>query len=283
MRIRLAAFLAGSALLPLAALAADPPAWTAETLAAKNIEARGGAAALHAITTLKRSGKLLVNGDSIRLQLLQAQKRGPENGPGGPMIRDEASLQGLTVIQAWDGVEGWQINPFQGRKTPERTPPDDNKSLIEDADIDGPLLDWQTKKYTLDYLGTEDVDGTPALKLKVSKPGGDSTVVYLDPDYFLEIRTISQRSEHGVPIETQADFGDYEKLAGVYFPFAIISGKKGSTDVQKIQFDKGEANKDIPDSKFHFPAPNATVGPITVIDDTQPPPKPEPKKKEERP
>ena len=262
-RLRALAAATALAVLPAIAQPAASPVWTAETLAAKNAEARGGTATLKAITVLKRSGKLLVNGGQLKLDFVQAQKRNEK----GPMIRDEASLQGLTVIQAWDGTEGWQINPLQGRKTPERTPPDDNKALIEDADIDGPLIDWQAKHYTLDYLGTEDVDGTPALKLKVGKPSGDVTMVYLDPDYFVEIRTISQRSEHGVPVEIQADYGDYEKVAGAYFPFAIVSGKKGSADTQKIQFDKGEANKDIPDGKFHFPAPNATVGPITVIDD----------------
>jgi hypothetical protein len=268
MRIWILAFAITGALATFSTQAEPGPSWTAETLAARNAQARGGLESLRAITTLKRSGKLLVNGGSFRLDYVQMQKRGaPKDGIAVPMIRDEASLQGLTVIQAWDGTEGWQINPFQGRKDPERTPPDDSKSLIEDADIDGPLIDWQARHYTLDYLGTEDVDGTPALKLKVSKPGGDVILVFLDPDYFLEIRTISQRTEHGVPLETQADYGDYEKVAGVYFPFSIVSGKKGSTDTQKIQFDRGEANIEIRDAKFHFPAPGVTVGPITESED----------------
>lgn len=230
-------------------LADTPPTWSGEALAEKSAVARGGLDALRAIHTLVRSGTLLVNGGSLKLNIVQTLKR----GPNGPMIRAEATLQGLTVTQAWDGTEGWQINPFQGRKDAERTPRDDNKALIEDADIGGPLIDWQAKKYKLAYAGVEDVDGTPALKVKVSKPDGDVVMVYLDPDYFLEIRTISQRTEHGVPIETQADFGDYEKVSGVYFPFAIESGKRGSTETQKIQFDKGEANLEVADDKFQFP------------------------------
>lgn len=263
MRTCLRALTAAAAFAALSAAAEPAPPWTAEALAARNIEAHGGAARLHAITTLKRSGTLLVNGGNLKLSFTQMQKR----GPSGPMIRDEAGLQGLTVIQAWDGTEGWQINPFQGRKDPERRPRDDVKDLIEDADIDGPLADWQAKHYTLEYLGTEDVDGTPAHKLKVGKPGGDTLLVYLDPDYFLEIRSMSQRTEHGVPIEMQADYGDYEKVGDVYFPFAIVSGKKGSTDTQKIQFDKGQANLDIKDARFHFPAPGVIVGPVTESDE----------------
>ncbi len=33
-------------------------------------------------------------------------------------MRTEASIQGLTAVQAWDGKEAWQISPFQGRKDP---------------------------------------------------------------------------------------------------------------------------------------------------------------------
>lgn len=254
------------ALLLLAAapaFAAEPAAaYTAPDLLAKNLAAHGGAASLAAITTLTRSGKLLVNGGQLRLDYVQMQKRGGK-------VREEATLQGLTVVQAHNGSEGWQINPFQGRKDPERTPPDDSKGLVEDSTIGGALAGYVPGKAQLDYLGTEDVDGTPAHKLKLTKPDGDSTLVYLDPDYFLEIRTISQRSEHGVPIEIQTDYGDYEKVGGVYFPFSLVTGRKGSADTQKTIFEKGEANQPIDDAKFDFPAPSVKVGPVTKAKDAK--------------
>jgi len=55
------------------------------------------------------------------------------------MIRTENSLQGLTGIEAWDGKDGWSLDPFGGRHDPQRTPPDDAKSLAQAADLDGPL------------------------------------------------------------------------------------------------------------------------------------------------
>ena len=77
--------------------------------------------------------------------------------------------------------------------------------------------------------------------------------MYLDPDYFLEIRTVNRRIEHGVPVETVVDYGDYEKVAGVFLPFSQESGIKGSSDRQKVQFDKAEANVAVGDDVFHFP------------------------------
>lgn len=218
-----------------------------DELVAKNIEAKGGLTALHAVQSLKLSGKLLVNNDQIELAYVEYKKR-----PG--MVRAEASLQGLTAVQAWDGKQAWQIQPFQGRKDPEQQPVDDAKDLIEDADFDGPLVDWQAKHYKLDYLGTEDVDGTEAHKIQVTKPDGDVLYVYLDPDYFLEIRVLARHLVRGAPKETVSDFGDYEKVDGVYYPFSIVSGDKGSTDRQKTQYDKAEANTVNDDALFHFPA-----------------------------
>ncbi|HXI67644.1 MAG TPA: hypothetical protein VNH41_06890, partial [Steroidobacteraceae bacterium] len=156
----------------------------------------------------------------------------------------------------------WQINPFQGRKDPEKLSADDAKGLGEDAaDFTGALVDYQAKGYKLDYLGTEDIDGTEAHKLRVSRANGDVSYVYLDPDYFLEIRTVNRRIEHGVPNETITDYSDYEKVNGVYLPFALESYQKGSSDREKLQIDKAEANVAADKTLFELPAPQTAAAP----------------------
>src|SRR5438128_10260470 len=145
---------------------------TVDELVAKNIEAKGGASALRELGTLRLTGKLLVQEGQIQLAFLQLKKRPDE-------VRTEASLQGMTQIQAYDGKEGWRVSPFFGRKDPERMSADDIKALIEDSEIDGALVDWQTKGSSVEYLGTEDVEGTLAHKLKVVRKNGDVSFVYL--------------------------------------------------------------------------------------------------------
>ncbi len=83
-------------------------------------------------------------------------------------------------------------------------------------------------------VGREDVKGTEAYKMKVVRKNGDVNFVYLDPDHYLEIRTVSQRTEQGAQIETETDLGDYEKIAGVFIPFSIESGQRNSSDKQKL-------------------------------------------------
>jgi hypothetical protein len=223
------------------------PTLTVDQLVEKNIEAKGGAAALAAIQTIRFEGRLLINQGQVELKYTETKKR-----PG--KARTDAVLQGMNLVQAYNGSSGWKIFPIFGRKDPEKMSADESKSLIEEAEIGGPLENWKADGKTVTYLGTEDVEGTAAHKLKVVRKNGDTSYVYLDPDYFLEIRVIDQRTEQGARVEVETELGDYEKVNGVYFPFSIEAGNKGSNDKQKTILEKGEANVPVDDATFEFPA-----------------------------
>jgi hypothetical protein len=235
---------------PTANAQSPAPTPTVDELVAKNLEAKGGAAALNAIKTIRFEGRSLINQGQIELTYSQTKKRQGK-------VRADAVLQGMTLVQAYDGTSAWKIYPLRGRKDPEKMSADEAKSLVEDAEIGGPLDNWKADGKTVTYLGTEDVEGTAAHKLKVVRKNGDVDYVYLDPDYFLEIRIISQTIQQGAKVEVETDLGDYEKVNGVYFPFALESGDKGSTDKQKTIIEKGEANLPVDDAIFQFPKPAA--------------------------
>src|SRR6266516_195536 len=91
---------------------------TVDQLVSKNIEAKGGADALKTLQSLRLSGKMLIQQGQIQLAYLQTKKRPDE-------VRTEASLQGMTQIEAYNGKEGWKVSPFFGRKDPERMSADD--------------------------------------------------------------------------------------------------------------------------------------------------------------
>ena len=233
----------GLAALVLACASAH--AMTADELISKNLAARGGLEKIHAIKTLKSEGKLRFGGQ-FELTFALYQKA-PDSS------RSEASLQGLTAVQAWDGKDAWQISPFQGRKDPEKISADDAKALADDAPIGGALVDWQARGSKVDYLGTEDVDGTDAHKLKVTLKNGDIDIVYLDPDQFLEIRTVAQRTVRGTRVESVSDYGDYEQVDGVYFPFSISTENKAEGGIRQTTIEHAEANTPMADALFAFP------------------------------
>ena len=173
MHLRFVIVLISVALIAPAGFAQDKNGPTADELVAKNIEAKGGASALRDLQSLRLSGKMLVQQGQIQLAYLETKKRPDE-------VRTEASLQGMTQIEAYNGKEGWKISPFFGRKDPERMSADDAKALIEDAEIDGPLVDWKAKGSKVEYLGTEDVEGTLAHKLKRFLPPRTGPVDRMD-------------------------------------------------------------------------------------------------------
>jgi photosystem II stability/assembly factor-like uncharacterized protein len=176
-------------------------------------------------------------------------------------------------VQAWDGKEGWQIDPFGGRKDPERLPGDSAKSLAEAAtDFDGPLFDWREKGFALEYLGLEDVDGTMAHKIRLTRANGDGEIVWLDPEHFLEIRQLVQRSEQGVKVEVVTDLGDYEQVSGVWLPMALEFGRKGSTERQKFIVRQAEVNVAAEPAMFRFPVAGAAA-PVPIPVSTPAPPR----------
>ncbi len=235
MSLRVCLMLAGLAGLSATASAAPNSNPTADELIAKNLAAHGGADKLRAITTMHLEGKLRLGGGlEAKIESFQLASE---------KIRFEFTLQGLTAVNAWDGKEGWAIQPFQGRKDPQKTTADDNKQLIYGADIAGPLLDYKAKGNKVEYLGTEDIDGTDAYKLRVTRKTGDSQVIYIDPDSYLEIRTVDHVMIRGQEQVQTTDLGEYEKVDGVYFPF----------EAGQIHFEKAETNKPIDAAMFSFP------------------------------
>lgn len=264
----------------LAALALAPaPALsiTAEDLIEKNLAARGGREKLAAVRTLQSEGKMVFGG-SFELAFKQVAK-------GGNAVRDETTTQGLTSVQAYDGTEGWAINPFQGRRDPERMSADELKGMRESADFNGFLVDYKLQGQRLEYLGLEDIDGTLAHKLRLTDKAGDEQLVYLDPDYFLEIRTVSRRTLRGNEQVRETDIGDYEKVDGVYFPFVYAIGPKGSDDKpQQIILEKIVANVEVEDALFAFPERSPSSGtPLQDPSETGVVPPPPPAQREPDP
>jgi len=225
-------------------IAAAASAQTAEELVAKNLQARGGVEKIKAVNTLKMSGKVYVG---INAEFSQEQKR-------ANMIRQNFTVQGMTEIEAYDGSVGWKISPFEGRKDAEMLGEDDMRNLVEDADIDGPLADYQAKGNKVEYLGHDLVDGDDAYKLKVTLKNGDLVYYYLDPDTYLEIKTEKQQFIRGSVRESEELLGSYKQVSGVYYPYSIESGTKGSGDHARYTIDSVVVNTPIEDSYFKMPA-----------------------------
>ena len=220
---------------------------TVEELVDKNIQAKGGMEKIMAIHSLHMTGKL-TGGGGFTATVTQDSMR-----PN--LVRETFSLQGMTGVQAYDGTVGWQIQPFGGHKDPELMGEDDVRSLLRDADFDGPLVDYREKGNTVEYLGHDVVDGDDALRLKVTLKNGDILYYYLDPDTYLEIRKEIQEFIRGSIKENVVDLGSYKPVAGVMYPFSIASGPKNRPNAaQTTTIEKIDVNVPLAKSEFELPA-----------------------------
>ena len=220
-------------------------AQSVDSLIAKYVQASGGMARMQALQTLRRIGKF-TGQDGFEAVVIQENKR-PNN------VREEFSLQGMTGITAFDGHNGWKIEPWQGKRDPESLGEEEMHGILDDADFDGPLVNYQAKGNRVEYQGTEQIEGSDAYKLKVTRPNGDISFYYLDAEYYVPIRIDTQRMIRGAPQELETSLGDYKQVAGVYLPFSYESGLRGSPDRSKVTYDKIEANVPVDDQRFIRP------------------------------
>jgi outer membrane lipoprotein-sorting protein len=237
---KLLLIVAALALLPAASRAQD-----VDEIIAKYIQAHGGMAKLSAVQTRRQTSKILLG--SFKADVLEINKR-----PN--MVREEAILQGMAQVTAYDGKVGWRVNPFSGRREAELVSEDEMKELVVSADMDGPLVDYRQKGHKAELLGHDSVEGTDCYKIKLTLKNGDIRTYYLDTDSYLELKLETQTFIRGAPQESETYFGDYEQVDGIYFPFAIEGGQKGNPDRVRFTVEKVELNVPIDDALFAMPA-----------------------------
>lgn len=256
----LSAFLLCSFLL----FATGASAQTVDDVIAKNLLAKGGLAKIKAVQSLRITGSVDLGG--MQAGFVQVHKRADK-------MRGEISIQGMTMVRAYDGHTGWQIVPFTGKKDPEPMTGDELKQAQEESDIDGPLVDYKQKGNKVDLVGKEKVEGTDAYHLRVTLKDGNVRDLFIDADSFLEIKTIAKISRRGTEMTLESVLGDYKEVQGLMVPFSIeqhVQGGQGPS--QKITIEKVEINIPFDDAQFTMPAP-APAPPAPPAEEKKPPQK----------
>ena len=85
----------------------DVAALTADQIVQKHVEAFGGVAKLNAIRTLVVTGKASILGQTEAPLTIQVKRPN--------LLRLEMTFQGRKIVQAFDGVTAWTINPSHRR------------------------------------------------------------------------------------------------------------------------------------------------------------------------
>ena len=221
-------------------------AQTVDEILAKHFETMGGLEKIKALNSMRLTGTMTV-GPGIEAPITMERKR-----PGKRRL--EFSVQGMTGIQAFDGEKAWSVMPFMGKKDPEAASEEDSKQEREEADFDGPLVDYKTKGHTVELTGKEPVEGAEAYKLKVTKKNGDTEYYYLDAETYLLVKNEGKSKRRGTEVEVEGLWSDYKDVDGYMMPFTLEQGLKGTPQKQRMVFSKIELNVPLEESRFAMPA-----------------------------
>jgi len=235
---------------PLPAQSTRTP--TADEIIARFVKTVGGAEKIQSIRTLRRVGKF--TGDDGFEAVVVVESSRPNK------VREEFSIQGMTGVNAYDGANGWKIDPFGGKKDPESLSEEEMRSIVEDSDFDEPLINYQQKGNKVELVGMDQIEGTDVYKLKVTLKSGDTRYYYMDTDSYVPIKYETKRIIRGTPQETETTLGDYKQVGGWYLPFSLETRQKGSSGSQKITFDKIEFNVPIDSTRYIRPKPPTSGG-----------------------
>ena len=213
---------------------------TADEVIAKYIEAIGGRKAIDAVKSMRVTAKLTMGGGMEAPMVIEGKR--PNK------LRIEFTFQGMTATQAYDGKIGWSIMPFAGKTDPEKMPPDQVEMFENQADMDGPLVDYRKKGHQVELIGKDEIEGSEVYKLKVTRKNGNVEYHYLDAEYFLPIKMKGKRKFQGTEIEFAVVFGDYKEVNGLLIAHSIQGGPGGNITLEKV-----EMNVSIPDERFVMP------------------------------
>lgn len=229
--------------LPLL-LATSLSAQTVDEVVARYIAARGGAERLRTLESLRLVGTLSAGpgqAGPFRLELKRPGK-----------MRVETTVQGMTFTQATDGQAAWVIAPMVGPGGPVLLPPEEAAGLQDQADMEGPLVNWAAKGNKVELLGRETRFGGEAFRLRVRLKSGDVRHVYIDRQSFKQVAEEGERpSPRGlVLIETR--LSDHRMVDGLLVPF-VLEISAGGDERQRLSFETVEVNVALGDARFAVP------------------------------
>jgi outer membrane lipoprotein-sorting protein len=209
-----------------------------------HFEAIGGLEKIRSIESARIVGKMQIQGMEAPLSVVMKR-------PGKARI--EFSIQGMTGVQATDGSTFWQVMPFLGKTEPEPMSAEEANDLKEQADMDGPLVDWKEKGHTVELVGKEEVEGTPCWKLRLVTAGGDERFYFLDEEHYVLLQMTGKRKIQATEVETVTTFGDYKDVDGILASHVMETSVKGTPFKQVFTFDRFEHNVPVDDAVFAMP------------------------------
>ncbi len=249
---------------PPPAVRPNAPVMSVEEIRQRNALARGGLEEWRKIDTMLQVGRI-ERGDEVPA-MSSRQKRAARLIPEASQIvqfrlelakpnklRLEFTYQGVTAIQAFDGTEGYTVQPGPQGAIARPFSDAQARAAADQLDIQGPLLDADAKGTHVAIDGIDAVRGRPAYRLKLTLKSGLSRQVWVDAETFYDVKIDGMRriGDRNWPVETY--FGDFRKVGKVWVPYESETAINGVHTMEHSHLAQVRFNVPLADSLFKLP------------------------------
>lgn len=236
-------------------------AQTVDDILSSYIAARGGSDKIKSVKTERVTGTISFGPDAEGPFFIERKR---------PLkLHMEITLNGQSLIRTYDGKSaGWIYNPFAPNPSVEPMSDADLRNIFDEADFDGPFVDYKEKGNTIEFVDKQEVLGKTAFKLKLTNKNGDVSFFYFDASTSLLLKWEGTRKINEKDVPWESFFHDFREINGLKYPFLIESDAPGTEQTQRITAEKIEVNIPLEDSRFEKPTapapPPASSAPIAA-------------------
>ena len=189
-----------------ALLAPAAGAQTLDEVLAKHAAAHGGLEKWRAVSSMIITGTQVIFSESHPFLY---EFRRPD------LSRFEQTMLGQKMTIAHDGKVTWWVHPIMEIVKPTAVPEADAVLARHAAEFESPLVDAAAKGNKVELLGKDEVDGQPALKLKVTRKDGSEETWYLDPSTHLELARFDRTLDLPDGKDRWTYFSDFRPVDGL--------------------------------------------------------------------
>ena len=190
-------------------------AQTAEEIIQKHIAAIGGMESWKKVNSIKMNGSITAQGMEIPVSVTSVHGKG---------MRMDMTIMGTSNYMILTPKEGWTYFPVQQQQKPEPLTADQVKQSQDQLDVQGELIDYETKGSKIAFVGKDDMEGTEVLKVRLTDKEGKEKTLFFDAANYYLLREVEKMKADGKEIEATVSFSNFQKLPeGIVVPLTVDS------------------------------------------------------------
>jgi outer membrane lipoprotein-sorting protein len=216
-----------------------------DEIMAKYYEAMGGIENLRAWKSMRATAKYILVAQGGTEIPITVWYKAPDK------TRIEMSLGGNKTVYVVTRKTAWMRDANRGFPEPTLLPEEQARSAINNADV-YPFTDYQKKGHKVEYIGTEEFEGTEVYKVRLIQKTGSESLHLLDAQTGKELKIIIKAWREGKEVVYETIERDFRKVDWLLLPFTTDS-LVNETLVRKMVIENVELDPDIDDSLFQLP------------------------------